>query len=369
MKIAFHVPRASQLNPGGSGDRVLVAGILSGLRARGHDVQVLTEVNVRRYWRGERHVASLGLDVLRVATRVARMRPDGWFVYGASTMNPDLFGWWMRPARYVLYSADVGSGRRLPERWRSPLAAAHRRSLRRADAVTAYHPRSADQLVEAGVPPERLRVLVPATRVPAAVEDRSTARRRLGLPAEGPIALTVARLALGDKTTMALRSVQVIAEVPAPAMLVIVGDGPGRPEVAEMAASLGVEDRLLLAGSVPHADVATYMAACDLLLYPHPADRPWLAVLEAQAHGRPVVLTDSRSARLTVEDGATGLLGSAVSDLARFVRKLFGDVARREAMGERARAYVMARHSIEQRLDDIEELLRAPASKASAAAT
>ena len=37
-----------------------------------------------------------------------RFAPEGWVVYMPSVTYPDLFGWWQRPARYVVFAADKG---------------------------------------------------------------------------------------------------------------------------------------------------------------------------------------------------------------------------------------------------------------------
>jgi hypothetical protein len=52
MRIAFHVPRASFLRAGYSGDQVLVAGLIDGLRERGHDVEIVSGVDARDVGRG-----------------------------------------------------------------------------------------------------------------------------------------------------------------------------------------------------------------------------------------------------------------------------------------------------------------------------
>src|SRR2546426_11333989 len=84
-----------------------------------------------------------------------KFSPHAWLVYGPSTKNPDLFGWWQHPKRYVLWHTDPGGGKSMPKWWRCFFKFAHRHSLARADQVAAYHPRSADGL-SAVVAPERL---------------------------------------------------------------------------------------------------------------------------------------------------------------------------------------------------------------------
>ena len=66
VRIAFHVPRASHLEPGPSGDRVFVAELLAGLRERGHEPRTVSRLNARDVWRGQVTVGGLLCEALRV---------------------------------------------------------------------------------------------------------------------------------------------------------------------------------------------------------------------------------------------------------------------------------------------------------------
>jgi glycosyltransferase involved in cell wall biosynthesis len=116
--------------------------------------------------------------------------------------------------------------------------------------------------------------------------------------------------------------------------------------------------RLRLAGATSHEEAVWYYAACDFFAFPDLRDFPWLAVLEAQACGRPVVTTRTRSAEMTVDDRRTGLLADDRDDFASQVAALARDRARCRAMGAAAREYHERTHSFDVRLGQIEELLR-----------
>ena len=363
MKIALHVPRASYLEAGTSGDPIFLHALVEGLRARRHDVEIVSRVDVRDYWRGRLPARRLVSETNAVRRRMKRFAPDAWLVYGPSATYPDLFGWWQRPNRYVLLATGIGKPDRMPRPWRWILPRAHQRSLARADTVAVYRPKSRKSLQERGVEDERIVVLPLSSPGWDSVPPQADARRRLGLPLDAPIVLSVSRLpsARSDgrpwKTEMVLELLAAAASLPPEALLVHVGDGSGRDRVEQEARRLGLDGRLRLAGAVDHHDAVWYFAACDFLAFPDLRDFPWLAVLEAQSCGRPVVTTRTRSAEMTVEAGRTGLLAADREEFEAHVAALALDRPRCRAMGAAAREYVDRTHAMDVRLRQIEDLL------------
>ena len=364
MKIALHVPRASYLEPGTSGDPIFLHGLVAGLREHGHGVEIVSRVDVRDYWRGRLTARRLVCEAIAVRRRVKRFSPDAWLVYGPSATYPDLFGWWLGAGRYVLLATGIGKPDRMPRPWSWILPAAHRRSLARAEWVAVYRPKSRKSLQAMGVEDDRIVVLPLASPGWDAVPAQDEARRRLGLPPDVPVVLCVSRLppARTDgrpwKTEMVLELLAAGASLPPEAILVHVGDGPGRGRVEEAARKLGLDGRLVLAGAVEHPDAVWYFAACDFLALPDLRDFPWLAILEAQACGRPVVTTHTRSAEMTVVPGRTGLLARDRKEFEAHMAALAHDRARCRSMGSAARQYVERTHSMQVRVGQIEDLLR-----------
>ena len=233
MKIALHVPRASYLEPGVSGDPIFLHALVDGLRDRGHEVELVSRVDVRDYWRGRLPVRKLLAEAVAVHRRMRSFSPDAWLVYGPSATYPDLFGWWARPKRYVLLATGIGKANRMPRPWRWIFSRAHRRSLARADIVAVYRPKSRESLRALGIEDDRIVVLPLASPGWGFVPAQEDARRRLGLPLDGPVVLSVSRLtaARADgrpwKTEMVLELLAAGASLPAEATLVHVGDVPG----------------------------------------------------------------------------------------------------------------------------------------------
>jgi N-acetyl-alpha-D-glucosaminyl L-malate synthase BshA len=91
------------------------------------------------------------------------------------------------------------------------------------------------------------------------------------------------------------------------ARLVLVGDGPDRPEATDEAERLGIARRVVFLGK--QDSVAELMACADLLLLPSQSESFGLVALEAMASGVPVVASRAGGIPEVVEEGVTGHLG------------------------------------------------------------
>jgi PEP-CTERM/exosortase A-associated glycosyltransferase len=105
--------------------------------------------------------------------------------------------------------------------------------------------------------------------------------------------------------------------------ILLVGGGPQEANLKAQAASLGLADKVVFVGRVPHAEVNRYYDLVDLLAYPRHAMRLTdlvtpLKPLEAMAQGRLLIASDVGGHRELIEDGHTGILFRAgdAADLA-----------------------------------------------------
>lgn len=368
MRIAFHVPRASHLKPGFSGDKILVRELIEGLRKRGHDVQVVSNLNVRNVWRGRISPRQLSQEMRRVREEMDCFSPEAWFVYGASTTNPDLFGWRFASRNtsqqpvYILYATDLGTGKRVPEPWRSLYVRAHQQSLARCDRLSVYHPSSHDELIRYGIPEQQVSLFPPAVRFWNQNLPQDAARTHLGLPPDSPILFCASRFPDVDepdsgKVQMLFDLISASSSLPAEAVLLIAGDGPGKTGLEQVISSLAKPCAIRLVGAVDHDTMPLYFAACDFFVYPTSVDRPWLSVLEAQSCGRPVVTMRTRSSQLTVQDGKTGLLATDLNDFRQAISTLAKNRLLTREMGRSAAEFIAEHHSLERRIDQIESML------------
>lgn len=131
-----------------------------------------------------------------------------------------------------------------------------------------------------------LSVVTPGVDMPQDDLDRAAARVQLGLPAAGRLILLVAN-DYGRKGLGTL--LEALPSLPADVGVVVVGNAAQVPVFDKQARALGVRERVHFLGPL-NAMSAAYRAA-DMLVHPTRADTFAMVVLEAMAHGLPVVVS------------------------------------------------------------------------------
>jgi teichuronic acid biosynthesis glycosyltransferase TuaC len=233
---------------------------------------------------GPLYAASLAPVILPYRGRVdvvlgAWAYPDGF----AAVVMAEMLG---VPAVVKLHGSDMN----VVARWAAP----RRRlvwALPRAERVVAVSRPLAESAVALGVSPERIDV------VPNGIDrnafyprDRDAARRELGLPLNAPLVLYLGHLTQEKGAYDLLRAFHARATSLRGARLVMVGDGAGVAACQALAQELEVAVSFF--GAQPHAVMATFLAACDLLCLPSWSEGMPNVVLEALACGRPIVATN-----------------------------------------------------------------------------
>jgi len=124
------------------------------------------------------------------------------------------------------------------------------------------------------------------------VPDRSVARRRLGLPQDRHVVLTVRRLVRRMGLHNLVRAAKSVLRRFPQALFVVGGEGPLRRELEGLADEQGVRDSILFVGFVPADLLPAYYQAADVFVLPTAALEGFgIVMLEAMACGTPVVAT------------------------------------------------------------------------------
>jgi phosphatidylinositol alpha-1,6-mannosyltransferase len=163
-----------------------------------------------------------------------------------------------------------------------------------------------------------------------------------------PVVVCVSRLVRRKGQDALILALSEIRRRVPDATLVLVGGGPERERLEEMA-ERAPAGSVVFAGQVSEAELPRYYRLGDVFAMPCRTRRAGLEVegwgnvfVEAAACGRPVVVGDSGGARESLVDGLTGLLvdGDDVARIADAVAWLLEDRGRAEAMGAAGRARV-----------------------------
>ncbi|WP_213451793.1 glycosyltransferase [Rhizomonospora bruguierae] len=379
MRIAMVSEHASPLAALGGedagGQNAHVAQLAAALALQGHDVRVYTR-------RDDAHApvavpAGPGVEVVHVPAGppeplpkdalppfmpvfarwlVGHWRADGWLPTAVHAH------FWMsglaavdaaRPLNLpvVLTYHALGSVKRRHQGTRDTSPAdridRERRLGRTVDRVVVQCRDEVDELVRLGVPPARL------TLIPSGVDERRfhpdgpAAPRATGRPRVLSVGRLVERKGFADL-------VHAMRDIP-DAECVIVGGPLGSEldahpyarELRELAARLGLADRVTLVGGIATDAMPDWYRSADVL-----AAAPWyepfgLTPIEAMACGVPVVGTAVGGLRDTVHNAVTGHLVPPRDPgaLAAALRDLLAHPARRDAYALAARNRVVRRYS------------------------
>jgi glycosyltransferase involved in cell wall biosynthesis len=164
-------------------------------------------------------------------------------------------------------------------------------------------------------------------RFSGAAGERVAARARLGLPVDAPVVGTVGRLSeQKDPLTFVRAAARIAAQLPE-ARFVMVGDGPLRGAVEQLATELELAHRLVLTGV--RRDVPEIVPAFDVFLLASLWEGMPMVIPQAMAAAVPVVASTADGNREIVHDGENGLLAPCGSPevLAERVLRLLRDAS------------------------------------------
>jgi glycosyltransferase involved in cell wall biosynthesis len=197
------------------------------------------------------------------------------------------------------------------------------------------------------VSPERLRVLPNPVAVPE-LGDREELRRRHGFA--GPTLVAAGRLVPQKALAVAFEALRECEGV----ALVLAGDGPERERLEASARGLPV--RFL--GAQPRETVFELLAAADAVLLSSTWENFPHALVEGLAAGTPVIATEAGGVAEIVGDGVNGLLvpPQDPAALAGAIRRFFDDETLRDRLRAAARGSV-AGYVPERIYEQLESLL------------
>jgi D-inositol-3-phosphate glycosyltransferase len=253
------------------------------------------------------------------------------------------------------------------------------RVIAQSDRILAPTPSEASQLVGLyRADPRHIRIVPPGVdHVLFTPRDRGAARSRLHLTGLR-LALYVGRLQPHKGPDVAVRTLaEAVARDPERCrhlQLAIVGgpSGGDSGEVArlmELAAALGVEDRVMLFPPQQQGRLVDFYAAADVVLVPSRSESFGLVALEAGACGTPVVAASVGGLRYVIDDGATGFLveGHDPGDHAERLVRVLADAELQERLGSEA-ARAALRFTWDVTTDEVQRVYRELLDRPSSAA-
>jgi colanic acid/amylovoran biosynthesis glycosyltransferase len=210
------------------------------------------------------------------------------------------------------------------------------------------------RVIELGFPEERTHVHYIGIDTQA-IHPRDPAEER-------PVVLHVARLVEKKGTEYLIRAFAKVAPQFPEVELVIVGDGPLRGPLENLAHGVGMASRARFLGARPHTEVMTLIKQATMLVLPSvtaktgDAEGLGMVLLEGAAQGIPLIGTRHGGIPEAIEDGKTGylVLEREVDLLGARMHELLDDAGLRHEMGHKARSLIESRFDIQKQTKKLE---------------
>jgi phosphatidyl-myo-inositol dimannoside synthase len=299
--------------------------------------------------------------VLSAMGRVRAAARGGTRIILAAHPNLAVPADWMRRARLRAKTIVMAHG---VDVWK-PLPFFRRRALLRASLVLAPSRDTVQKLVDVqGVAPEKARRLA----WPLSAGFLRMADAPAGLPVPptfpqaGPVILTVGRWASSERYKGADELIGAIPQLQAAAPglhLVAVGAGDDLPRLRELAAGLGIANRVHFLENLSREQVAACYARADLFALPSTGEGFGLVYLEAMAFSKAVVGVACGGTTDVVEDGVNGLLVPPhdAGALAHALGRLLGDEPLRTQLGRNGAEIVRRKYRFDVFRAELETIL------------
>jgi glycosyltransferase involved in cell wall biosynthesis len=204
-----------------------------------------------------------------------------------------------------------------------------------------------DELLVNGFSSSRIQILPPVTHYSDPGLRSSFCARNL--------VLYVGQIIRGKGVDVLLES---LAQVTAPFMCLIFGDGNHRSYCEKLSRRLGLQDKVIFKGFVSQAELKAYYQECSAVVMSSVWPEPFGAAgLEGMRYGLPVVAFDAGGIREWLTDGYNGFLVPWMdrTTFAARVQQLLTHKDQAQAMGERGRQMVAEEHDLNRYVELLDQ--------------
>jgi glycosyltransferase involved in cell wall biosynthesis len=251
------------------------------------------------------------------------------------------------------FRPNIGYGFRLYQKIQDSLT-------RFADWVVSNSEAGKSYLISRGINPARIKVIYNGINLSRLVPDPAKVarlREQLKLPEHGMLVGMTANFDPDKDYMTFLRGARIIHTAMPHTRFAILGDGPLRSEIENLAKELDMESLVTFFGH--QRDVASHISCFDVacLCSTH-GEGCSNVILESMGIGKAVVASDIAGNRELIENGHNGLLFSNrdPQDFAKAVLSLLRQPDRAREMGERAKHTVLNKFTIPRMVNEYEQL-------------
>ncbi len=235
-----------------------------------------------------------------------RDRPVLTFVAGYSPAAVKL---WMRNlfvrTPYVIWSEAVENPARPDPGWRVIL---RRLLVHSAVGCVAYGSRSKSYLEALGASADKISIAI--NTVDTEFYRTESVKCRTHRPKQDPkVLIFLGNLARGKRLDLVFRAIKLLSKERVDFVLWLVGEGPERQNLEELAKKLGISEIVHFKGFTQKPEIPRLLGEADCFLFPSEYDVWGLAVVEAMAAGLPCMSSVRAGATDDlIDDGVTGFM-------------------------------------------------------------
>jgi glycosyltransferase involved in cell wall biosynthesis len=139
-------------------------------------------------------------------------------------------------------------------------------------------------------------------------ENRDTILRKYRIDTHNLILLSVSRLAAWKRVDKAILALKELVKTEPKVSLIIVGDGEERLRLENLAKFNDLDDHIIFAGAVEHAELTKFYHACDVFLSFYDYSNAGNPLFEAMMHQCCIVTVDSPAMKYFVSNKAAIML-------------------------------------------------------------
>lgn len=310
--------------------------------------------------RGGYFADSLTQQGIEVEVLQKRFRFDPFTYFrlkrGLARFQPQIVQSWLFSANsYVRFpgicprDSKIIVSERCVDSWKTGWQLAFDRKLAgRMQFLTANSKAVADFYQGLGVPTDRIRIIPNGIELPATPRDPSVLRRELQLSDDEFLIGFAGRLAPQKRLADLIWGFQLLRQVHNHVRLILIGEGPERNRLQEIARHFGCLDRVTFTGH--RTDAYKLIGGLDVFCLASEFEGMSNSLMEAMSAGVPCVVSSIDANRELVEHEKTGLtfpLGRC-PELAKAMIRLIENPALANSLGNAGRDWIKSHHSVEQ---------------------
>lgn len=319
------------------------------------------DVHVALLTRGgafEADLAAAGVPATHIGKRF-KCDPRAWWRLRRwlKQLQPDVIHTWLfaanaygRLAAGAVPKAGVIVSERCVDSWKANWQHwLDRKLLHRTDRVVGNSQCVVDFYREHGVPGEKLVTIPNGISAPNPPRvDRATLLNRLGFPPDAFVAMYIGRMASQKRVGDLVWTVETLRQIRPQLRLVLVGDGPARDSLQQVARDIDCQEHVRFVGL--QENVSNWLNLADVFWLASSFEGMSNSLMEAMAAGKPCVVSDIPPNRELIEQGVHGFLAPPGDTVAfmQFTRRLIDEPGLREQLGNAARIRMLQEFSVDR---------------------